>query len=268
MRDPPLAGKTAVVTGAGRGIGRETSRLLAAAGCRLVLNSRDPDRLERTRTLVAEEGGTAIAVPGDVGDPDVAKELVVRALRCYGRADILINNAGVTMRGGFAELSPEVVERVVRTNLLGSIYPTRYALPELARRGGSVVFVSSLAGLHGVPHASLYSVTKMALTALAQSIRAEAGLGVHVGVAYVGFTANDPDKTYLAADGAPRPLTRTSRVSQTHVARRILGMVRRRRRYAVLTSYGKLLAAVERLLPWVVDGLMTHIARRPERLYR
>jgi NAD(P)-dependent dehydrogenase (short-subunit alcohol dehydrogenase family) len=263
-----LAGKTAVITGSSRGIGRETARLLAGLGCRVVLNGRSPDALERARREIASAGAAVVAVAGDVGDAPAAEALIRAAVESFGGVDILINNAGISMRGGFDRLAPQVLQQVVQTNILGALYPTLYALPELEKRRGSVLFVSSLAGLHGLPMVSVYSLSKMALTGLAQSLRAEVGhRGVHVGIVHVGFTENDPDKRVLAADGSLQPITRASHSTQRQAAGRIVAALLRRRYRTVLTPAGKLFALAARFFPAAVDRVMSRVARSSHSMY-
>jgi short-subunit dehydrogenase len=158
------------------------------------------------------------------------------------------------MRGAFVDLSPEVISTTVGVNILGAAYPTRYALPHLAQSGGGLLFVSSLVGVRGFPGVSVYAASKMALTGLCQSIRSEAApKGVHVGIVYVGFTENDPDKKILAADGSPMVLKRPYHMGQRQVAQAIVKALRRRRRRTVLTPVGHMLVVLERFVPWLVE---------------
>lgn len=263
-----LQGRTALITGSSRGIGRETARQLAALGCRVVLNGRDSASLERTREEILRAGGAVEALGGDVCQAEICRELVGQVVERFGGLDILVNNVGVSMRGPFESLSPGVIQTVVQTNLLGCLYPTLYALPELRRRRGSLLFISSLAGLLGLPGVSVYSMSKMALTALAQALRTElTGCHVHVGVVYVGLTETDAEKRVLAADGTWVPIRRPYHQTQGAVAARIVEVIRRRRRVTVLTVRGRLLALLSRLVPRLVEWVLARAARASGDLY-
>jgi len=268
MRPIALEGRTALITGSSRGIGRETARHLAALGCRVVLNGRDRANVERVREEILRAGGKAEALPGDVCQPELCRELVRRTVELCGGLDILVNNVGVSMRGTFESQSAQVLETVMRTNILGCLYPTVAALPELRRRRGSLMFVSSLAGLFGLPGVSVYSMSKMGFTGLAQALRAElAGSGVHVGIVYVGLTETDPDKRVLAADGTWVPIQRPYNQTQREVAAHIASAIRRRRRRTVLTARGRLLSLASRLAPGPLEWVITRGARASPELY-
>lgn len=249
-----LQDKVIVITGSARGIGREAARQALALGARVVLNGRDAEALEATRSALAPSD-RILAVAADVSRPEEASRLVAQVLATWGRVDVVINNAGLSMRGAFADLSPTTVQAMVEANLLTAVWMTKAALPALRESRGRVLFVSSLAGLRGFPGVSLYSATKMALTALCQSLRAEEGpRGVWFGLISLAFTENDPAKTVLGADGHPFRHDRRWALSQSQTARALLAAVARRRKTTVLTPAGKALAIVQSLFPGLMDG--------------
>ena len=165
-----LAGKTAIVTGASSGIGEATARLLAKAGCNVVLAARREDRL---RTLAAELGEGALAAPTDVTDPAACAALVARTVERFGSLEILINNAGVGLYGSIPEGAPEDWRKMFDVNVLGVLYTTRAAVRHMLARGsGDIVFVSSLAGRRvPAPDGTVYAATKHAITAVAEGLR-------------------------------------------------------------------------------------------------
>ena len=172
------------------------------------------------------------------------------------------------MRGAFEDIQPEVFQRVVQVNLLGSVYTSMAAIPFLRETRGSLIFISSIAGLRGFPMASPYSASKMALTALAESLKVElAGSGVHVGVVYVSFTENDPDKKVLSADGSETSVAPSFQVSQTRTARGIVRSVLRRRFRTLLTPLGKLAGFIQWAMPRFGDRLLIFSLRRMNKLY-
>jgi NAD(P)-dependent dehydrogenase (short-subunit alcohol dehydrogenase family) len=252
-----LKGKVVVITGSSKGIGRETARLLHSLGARVVLNGRDPSRLAAVAGELGSVEGPVRSIAADVADPAEASRLIDETVEAYGRIDMLVNNAGLSMRGRFDSLSAEVVDRVMNTNINGTLYPTLSAVPHLTKNRGSVVFVSSLAGLRGFPGIGVYSASKMALTAIQQSLDAELRqAGVHAGVIHVGFTENDPDKTVLSGDGTPTRLERPYSQKQIDVAKAIVKCLALRQRRVVLTLTGKLLDVMVHIAPWVVSTVL------------
>ena len=258
------AGKVVIITGSSRGIGYKTAELFLNRGAKVVLNGRNVERLEKAAKSLDPEGSRTHLVSGDMRNPDDVSRLISETVERFGGVDVLVCNAGAMMRGRFSELAPEVVDSVIGTNIIGVVLPIIQALPELAKRKGSVEIVSSLAGIRGMPYINLYCASKMALTAIAQSLWVElSGSGVHVGILYVGITENDPDKYLMAADGSPIQVAgHFQSSSQEDVARRIYRQVRHRRRKVIMTFPGKALMAVQ----WLMPGLLTFIIGRTQRL--
>jgi short-subunit dehydrogenase len=246
--------KVVIITGSSRGIGRETARYLGKLGAKVVLNGRNEDRLRQTAHELYREGWEVTFEAGNVSSREDMDRLVARAVDAHGWVDVLINNAGLSMRGPLERISEELARNLTEVNILGSVIPTAAALPYLRERKGSVAFISSAAGLRGFPNVSIYSATKMALGALADSLAAEVGPeGVHVGVLYLGFTENDPDKEILSAEGNPIKVSRSWQHTQREAAKAIAEAIRKRKRRAVFTAPGKLLAAAQRISPALVD---------------
>lgn len=263
-RGRELAGKVALVTGGAKGIGRETARALGAAGARLAITGRDRAALEAQAARLAAEGIEALPIQGDVADPAACRAAVEATLARYGRLDILINNAGASMRGRLADTDPALFRRIVEINFLGAAYMSAAALPALVASRGSLVFISSLSALKGLPGIAPYGAAKAALSPLSESIRAEhAADGVHVGLVYVGFTENDAGKTFYTADGSLAPLERPkNHATQAQVARAVVSLVLRRRRRLTLTPVGLLAKAAYALFPGLTDDVIAHFAGR------
>lgn len=177
--------RVAVVTGASSGIGAQLARDLAARGARVALLARRLDRLE---SLARELGGDAKAVPVacDVSDRASVDAAMATVLSRCGRIDLLVNNAGYVTHRLFKDHDVADMERMIRTNLFGTIYTIKAVLPAMrARREGWVVNLSSVAGKLGQPDEAVYSATKFAVTGLSEGISYElAPLGIHVMTVY------------------------------------------------------------------------------------
>jgi NAD(P)-dependent dehydrogenase (short-subunit alcohol dehydrogenase family) len=249
-----FAGKTALITGGSRGVGYATAAELARRGANIVITARGGERLASSRARLEAAGARVAAVSGDVANWSDAQRMVGEAITRFGGLDMLVNNAGVSMRGTFRELTPDTCAQVLNINLLGSVYLARAAVEPIVKARGNIVFISSIAGLFGLPGASVYCASKGALTGLSESLRLELGpLGVHVGVVNLGYTEHDPEKRILAADGSLVLPGRPGHHSQAEAARQIVALIAKRKRRAVLTSIGKEGGAANRLAPGFVE---------------
>lgn len=250
-----------LITGSSMGIGKQLAREFGRKGARLVINGRNPERLEAARSELSKEGLTVTAHAADVAEAEQCRALVRHAIDAFGRLDVLVNNAGLsTEEALLQEIQPQVFQQILSVNVLGSVYPTHFALPHLLKSRGHVLFISSAAGLRGLPGHSPYCTSKMALTALAESLRLELRpQGVEVGIAYLGFTENDPQKKVLRADGQPVPLRPRSPIPPEpvdRVARRIVRMTETGRFKAVFSPLARLLHLTNRFLPGMVSWIL------------
>lgn len=255
-----LQDKVLLITGSSQGIGRQMALEAAKKGAKIVLNARNIEKLAQTRSLLESQGAQVLAVAGDVTNPDDCARLVEAAVQHFGRLDVLINNAGIGTQYPFEEIQPHVLRQIVDINLNGSMYCTYYALPHLKHSRGSVLFIGSIAGIHGIPHANVYSATKMALIALAESLRLETHrYGIHIGLAYVGFTQNDPDKQFVRPDGSlmTRPDRNQGMVEPVDkVAKGLIRMIEKRQHKRVFSNLGWTLYWLNRISPNLVSWLL------------
>lgn len=257
-----LGGQVFIITGSSRGIGRELARQVLNAGGRVVLNARTPETLKSTHDELASEfdGGSIRAFAGDVSQPEQARGLIDHTVAEFGRIDVLINNAAVGHHGNIGNGDPAVFSKVVDVNIHSVLFPTWYAIPHISEQQGRVLIVSSLAGLHGLPSHSAYSLSKMALTAFAESLRAELHeTEMSVGIAYVGFTENEPAKRRYGPDGQLEevPLRKRAMVTtREKTARRILRQIRRRKFKAIHSKLGLLVYNLNRISPGLVDFVL------------
>ena len=255
-----FSGEVAFVTGSSRGIGFATARELARQGATVVLNARGQERLAQARQTLEGEGLTVAAIRADVRSPEACRDAIAEIVHRFGGLDILVNNAALMMSTRFETLGPEIYKSMVDVNLLGCMYATHFALPQLKGRGGSLVFISSLAALVGLPDFSVYCATKQALTGLASSLRCELKPdGVHVGVIYIAFTENDPDKRMFGPGGSLIRPRRPPQLTQAEVGSKVAALIRRRRRQVVLTPFGKLVHLMMRVSPAFVENAIALI---------
>lgn len=260
-----MTSSVVIVTGSSRGIGRETARELARRGATVVLNGRSADRLDETlATLRADLPQASFsAVACDISTEPGALELVRHTLETWGRVDGLINNAGVSMRGAIRDLQATTLDKLTAGNVSSAVLPTVAALPELLKTGGGVIFVSTVAAIHGFPGVSLYSATKAAVGTFAESLTAEVSHhGVHVGLVLLGFVENDPDKTTLGADGRAFHHERRAMQSQTDAAQAIARALLRRKRRTITVGAGRLLDVAHRIAPGVVSRVLARSGGR------
>lgn len=171
-----LAGKVAVVTGAGSGIGAATAMGLAAAGAWVACTDVNADGLARTVGIIVERGGVAIGHAGDVTSEDDVGAVVERAVAAYSRIDVLFANAGISGEGRAHETTVELWERVIAVNLTGVWLSSRAVLPVMMRAGtGSIILLASIAGLVGRPAAAAYSSAKAGLIGLTRQMSVDYG---------------------------------------------------------------------------------------------
>lgn len=256
-------GKTVLITGGAKGIGRETARLFGRDGWNLVISGRDAVALQTTALKFRGEGFEVLEVQADVANTNDCRRLVESAVESYGRLDVLINNAGMSMRGNFAETSLELFDKVIDINFTGAVHMSSYALPHLIASAGSAVFVSSLSALKGFPGIAPYGAAKMALTGFTESLYAELHKKIHIGVLYVSFTENDPEKHMYSADGNLVELHRDRNSStQLDVARAVKRMVEKKQRRVVMTPLGKIAALFFALFPRGSELLISRFAAK------
>ncbi|MFD9857568.1 SDR family oxidoreductase [[Kitasatospora] papulosa] len=168
-----LEGHVALVTGAGSGIGRATARALASAGASVAVAGRRVDRLEELRDELEAEGGTVLVLELDVTDEQAVAAAVRSAVETLGRLDILVNNAGLMLLGPVENADTTDWTRMMDTNVMGLMYTTHAALPELIRNRGTIVQISSIAARVVGRGSAVYNATKFAVNGFSEGLRQE-----------------------------------------------------------------------------------------------
>jgi glucose 1-dehydrogenase len=175
MGEKLLAGQVAIVTGAGVGIGYAIARQLAVEGAAVLLNDVDGALAEQAAATIQESGGQSQAFAGDVANVETLREMVATAVKMFGRLDMVVCNAGLTVWGDFFEYTPEMFERLVSVNLRGSYFLAQAAARQMRAQGqgGRILFMSSVSGHQAIQYLSGYSMTKAALEMLARNLVVE-----------------------------------------------------------------------------------------------
>ena len=174
--DKHLAGKVAVVTGAGSGIGRGSALVLAGAGARVIVNDINADSGAETVSLITEAGGEAKFIQADVGRSEEVRTLVAETEKTHGRLDIMFANAGFTIYVDLEDMTEDEFDRLVNTNFKGFLFCARHSVPAMKRAGGgSIVFCSSVLNTIGFPQCVVYSACKAAMVGAARTLAVEVG---------------------------------------------------------------------------------------------
>ncbi|GAB4444815.1 MAG: SDR family oxidoreductase [Chloroflexi bacterium OHK40] len=246
--------RVVIITGASAGIGAAAARAFGAAGARLVLAARSRERLEH---LAATLPGQPIVVPTDVSDPAQCRALVARALAEAGRADILINNAGVGLAGPVAELAPEDVWRALAVDLFGPLALIQAAVPPMRAQGrGQIINVSSVLAAQPLPYLGGYAAAKAALERLSEALRMELrGSGITVTVLRPGTTSTGFRASRLGS-GSERRRIAAPGVPPEAVARALLRAARDEPRVAYVRFADRLALRASALFPALVERLL------------
>ncbi|MGO9061661.1 MAG: SDR family NAD(P)-dependent oxidoreductase [Candidatus Binataceae bacterium] len=172
-----LANKVALITGAGSGIGRACAMLFASEGARIAVVDIDEQTAAETERLIRNQGGEAIAIRADVGQPEDVQAMVESTAKRFGTVDVLFNNAATEGPISFAaQITLEQFDRVIAVNLRGAWLGMKYVLPlMMEKRSGSIINISSLAGLRATPGGAAYCASKFALNGITQAVAIEYG---------------------------------------------------------------------------------------------
>lgn len=262
--------KVIIITGSSQGIGLKTAEMLVEKGAKVVINSRSPQKVEKAVAKLKAKSLEVMGLAGDVSDFHFCEELKKQTLHRFGQIDMLINNAGVASGGRFSELSAVAFQTVVQINLLGSIYPTLACLDEIKKQKGSILFISSVAGILGLPNYSSYSATKRALVSVAESLKIELMEdGVFVGVNYPGFTENDADKKMVNAQGEEEILRKREGVKVSSLEQTVKTIIRQleQKKFRMYsTTSARLIQGMYRFFPELTFWIMAKLKNRFDRM--
>jgi dehydrogenase/reductase SDR family member 7B len=261
-----IRNKVVIITGASSGIGKATALEAAFKGARLVLAARRGEALKDVVDQCENLGAQAIGVVTDVSKEEDCRILIGKAAEQFGQIDILINNAGISMRALFEKTDISVIRKLMDVNFWGTVYCTKYALPYLIKSKGSVVGVSSIAGYKGLPGRTGYSASKFAMQGFLDALRIENLKNMlHVMVACPGFTASNIRNNALSADGSQQgesPRDESKMMSSEAVAKHLIKAIEKRKRTIVLTTQGKVTVFLNKFVSAFLDRLLyNHMAK-------
>jgi len=259
-----LNDKTVIITGASSGIGKALATEFAKRGANLVLGARQYVTLfEIAQSLEKQYNVKAIAVQCDVVSETDCEHLIKQAVLTFGRIDVLVNNAGISMRALFKDADLQVLKSLMDVNFWGMVFCTKYAMPELIKTKGTVVGVSSIAGYKGLPGRTGYSASKFAMNGFLDALRVEnLKTGVHVLTACPGFTASNIRNTALNKDGVQQgesTLHEEKMMTAEQVAAVIAHGVENRSRTLIMTGQGKLTVLLSKIFPTLLDKLVYNV---------
>ena len=240
MKRDYFKGKVMIITGASSGIGLASAKLFASLGAKLVLAARSQDKLEEIASGISHDSGSdVLCVKTDVSVEEDCRNLIDKAVARFGRIDVLVNNAGLSMRALFRDLDLPVIKTLMDVNFWGTVYCTKYALPYLLESKGSVVGVISIAGYAGLPARTGYASSKYAIRGFLDTLRIEHLYdGLHV---------------MVFAPGAEK------------VAEYLAKGLIRRKSHMILTPIGKLTVLMHNLWPSLTDRLeFSSMAKEPD----
>ncbi|WP_420153612.1 3-ketoacyl-ACP reductase [Siphonobacter sp.] len=215
-----LQGKLALVTGAGKGIGRAIALALAAEGVNVALLARSNDSLKEVAAAVEALGTKAYPVSADVADRNSVETAINQIQTTAGPIDILINNAGTASFGSFLELEPETWENIIQVNLMGVYYATRAVLPSMIEnQSGDIINIASTAGQRGAARTSAYSASKFAVLGLTESLMQEVRKhNIRVTALTPSTVATDMAVTLNLTDGNPEKVMQAEDLAELVIA--------------------------------------------------
>ena len=249
--------KIVVVTGGTDGIGKALVSEFLSLGASVATCARTAEKLAN---LEAEfRGKPLFTMVADVSKEEDCKNFIQQTINKFNRIDILINNAGISMRGLFRETNLETLRRVMDINFWGSVYCTKFALDTILENNGTIVGMSSVAGYRGLPGRSGYSASKFALNGWMEALRTELlETGVNVMWICPGFTKSNIRNVALNKDTKPQgesPLEEEKLMTAEECAQHILKAIKKRKRTLVLTFTGKETVYMNKFFPSITDKL-------------
>jgi NADP-dependent 3-hydroxy acid dehydrogenase YdfG len=252
-----LQDKIVVITGATSGIGKGLADAALQKGARIAVCGRDGNKLQQA---FDQNNERIVCVQADVSKEADCANFINAVLQKWGKVDVLLNNAGISMRALFEDADVSVIKELMDINFWGTVYCTKYALPSIRQQKGVIAGISSIAGYRGLPGRTGYSASKFAMQGFLEALRTELlNTGVHVMWLSPGFTSSNIRNTARSATGAAQqetPLDESKLMSAEQCANIILDAIAHKKRTVVMTGQGKLTVWLNKLLPSFLDRLV------------
>ena len=249
--------KVIIITGGSSGIGKALASHFGLKGSRVLITGRVKEELEAAVAELSQKGIEVVGCQGDVSLRADNDRMVDLAISKFGKIDVLINNAGISMRALFQDMDLEVIRKIMDINFFGAVYATHSCVPHLIKSKGTIVGISSIAGYRGLPGRTGYSSSKFALNGFLEALRTELiKTGVHVLIACPGFTASNIRKRSLLKDGSAQgdsPREEGKMMTSEECAMHIYNATVKRKKTLILTGQGKLTVFLNKWVPGLLD---------------
>ncbi|GAB1446541.1 MAG: SDR family oxidoreductase [Cyclobacteriaceae bacterium] len=260
--------KVVIITGGSSGIGKALASHFGQKGSKILITGRIKEELDAAVAELSNKGIEIIGFQGDVSIRTDNDKMAALAMNKFGQIDVLINNAGISMRALFQDIDLEVIRKVMDINFFGAVSATYSCLPHLIKSKGTIVGISSIAGYRGLPGRTGYSSSKFALNGFLEALRTELiHTGVHVLTACPGFTASNIRKRSLLKDGSTQgdsPREEEKMMTSEECAKHIYNATVKRKKTLILTSQGKLTVFLNKWVPGLMDRFVYNTMAKEE----
>jgi len=252
--------KTVIITGGSSGIGEALAIQASIKKYNVVIAARNSEKLNLVKSNCESNGAKCLAVVCDVSSEQECENLINLTVQTFGQIDVLINNAGISMRALFTDCNLDVIKSVMDINFWGTVNCTKYALPYILKSKGSIVGVSSISGIVGLPGRTGYCASKFAMHGFLESLRIENyNQKLHVLIACPGYTNSNIRNTalnHLGNSQTESPFDETKLMPAETVAKAIFKAIDKRKQYLLLTIQGKLTVFFSKFFPKFLDKII------------
>lgn len=256
--------KVAIVTGGSSGIGKSLVLKYSSEEYAVAFTGRNKERMAQMASELGDKPHLALEL--DAAGKTDNQKLVDETIKAFGRIDVLICNAGISMRALFEEAELEVFEKLMDINFYGAVYATKFALPHLLESRGTIIAISSINGWRSTPARSAYSSSKFAMQGFFESLRTEVmNRGVHVLVVCPGFTSSNIRNVALTADGKSQgesPREEQKMMTCEEVAERTFKAAKHKKRDLILTFQGKMAVLLNKIIPSRLDKMVYKMMKK------
>jgi short-subunit dehydrogenase len=253
--------KVVLITGASSGIGKALAYEFAREGANVILAARQYALIcEIAQDIQSKYPIKAVAIACDVSNEEYCKSLIEQSLQIFGRIDVLVNNAGISMRALFLEVDLNVLKKLMDVNFWGTVYCTKYALPALLKNKGSIIGIASIAAYKGLPARSGYSASKFAMLGFLDSLRVEySRMGLHVLTVCPNFVQSNIRMNALDKNAQPQlesPIDEKKVMTAESTAKHVVSSYKKGKKQVILTNQGWLIVWLSRFFPSLLDRII------------